>query len=379
MGGIQAGYQLGNMVAPGIGGLIGSALGGGAGALLSAISGSGAYTIKENTLLRATPVPSFGPSCIRIKHREYLGEVVSSSVAGAFEIDSYAVNPGDNHTFPWLSGIAHNYEEYKFNGLVFEFVSTSANALNSTNTALGKIVLATDYNSTNPTFGSIEDMMITEFANFGKPAESLIHAIECSAAERPTLLSYLRLPGKTTGDAKFYDIGNFQVATQGLQGTNVNVGSLWVSYDVYLCKPYLSVVDTIITHYALNTVTTANPLGTSQTLVNSSPTDIVISGSTITFPKLKEGTIIRFYYACVGTLPILPNSVTHAVTNLASYAELRNSTANFYDTNGVISATYIKYLEFTVTLATINAALTYSSTNLPTAVSAGDLLISISS
>ena len=38
-------------------------------------------------------------------------------------------------------------------------------------------------------------------------------------------------------DRRLYDFGNFQIATIGLQGTSVNVGELWVTYEIELFKP----------------------------------------------------------------------------------------------------------------------------------------------
>lgn len=70
-----------------------------------------------------------------------MSDVISSS-AGVFNGLVYKINPGNPETFPWLSSIASNFEAYRIEGLVFEYKTMSADALNSTNTALGQIILS---------------------------------------------------------------------------------------------------------------------------------------------------------------------------------------------------------------------------------------------
>jgi hypothetical protein len=135
--------------------------------------------------------------------------------------------------------MANNFEQYRMNGCVFEFVSTSATALNSTNTALGKVLMATEYNVLNPPFADEQSMLATEFSNYGKPASNLLHAIECAPGQVPNELYYVRATNPTTGDLRLFDLGNFQLATSGMQAAS-NVGGLWVTYDVTLVKPLLS-------------------------------------------------------------------------------------------------------------------------------------------
>jgi len=68
-------------------------------------------------------------------------------------------------------------------GMVFEFVSTSANALNSTNTALGQVICATNYNSSAAIYANIAEALNSEFSTCTKPSESVMHMIECAPAQ----------------------------------------------------------------------------------------------------------------------------------------------------------------------------------------------------
>jgi len=190
-------------------------------------------------------VPKFGGSTeghIYVAHREYLGEVTTAG--NAFNtFTTLPLNPGMSQTFPWLSTIAGNFEEYEFSGLIFEFVSHSANALDSTNTALGSVMMATQYNANSPPFGDKAAMMQYDKTVSGKPSVNIVHAIEC--ARRRTVLPemyvrtgpVLQAPGLPQ-DLRLYDWGTFQLATQGMQDP-CTLGELWVTYSVTLRKPKL--------------------------------------------------------------------------------------------------------------------------------------------
>jgi hypothetical protein len=86
-----------------------------------------------------------------ITNREYIGDVISAN-PNTFSYTTYPLNPGQNATFPWLASIASNFESYRFRGLVFEYKSMSADALNSVNTALGSVVLSVQYDAANGPF-----------------------------------------------------------------------------------------------------------------------------------------------------------------------------------------------------------------------------------
>jgi len=231
------GSLAGEALAPGIGGRWGGLIGRGGAAIWNRITGHGDYSVVSNTLVHpGEPVPSFGDDSIRVKRREYLGDVMGST---EFVSQRYPINPGLASTFPWLSTLASNYEQYKINGLIFEFVSTSANALNSTNTALGKIVMATNYNAVEPPFPNVRYMLATKFSNYGMPSSNLPHAIECAPGTTPTECLFVRSGAPALGsDLRLYDLADFQLATEGMQAT-ANIGGLWVSYDITLMKPVI--------------------------------------------------------------------------------------------------------------------------------------------
>lgn len=206
----------------------------------NAVGGAGGTTL-------AGEVPKFtagSEGSVRVTHKEYLGEL--RTIGNDFN-NAYVkkLNPGLADTFPWLSTIAANFEEYEFHGLTFVFVSESADALSSTNTALGSVMMATQYNANLLPLRSKEEMLAYEFSNTGRPSSSMIHMVEC--ARRRTVLPemYVRTgdvpqASTTPQDYRLYDWGTFQVATQGQQAACI-LGELWVTYDVILRKPRLPI------------------------------------------------------------------------------------------------------------------------------------------
>jgi len=239
------------------------------------VAGLGDYEIKKNVFMQGRlpemiNVPQGGGTVIRFQ--EYLGDVITSSSANTFNLTSYKINAAKEGTFPWLAQIAANYEQYSFEGLLFEFRSTSADALNSTNTALGTVILATNYDAADANFASKSEMLNYEFSTSVKPSESVLHMVECDPNQ--TVLSDLYcLNGDVPSgkDERFYNLGNFQIATTGFQGSSVNVGELHVTYQVRLLKPKLFVAlgaEIASVHFTQATgITNALPLGTAASVV----------------------------------------------------------------------------------------------------------------
>ena len=208
------------------------------------VTGFGEYHVKSNALYEGSQVPFVRNEPLvngtTISHREYLMDVTTSSTAGEFKIQSFDINPALGTTFEWLAQIAANYEEYVMEGLLFVFRSMSADALNSTNTALGNLIMATQYNSYLPDFVNKAEMESHNYSMSGKPCEDMIHPIECDPHQNASLVMFCRNGAVPEGaDRRLYDLGRFFIATTGFQAANVNIGELHLTYQVTLMKPRL--------------------------------------------------------------------------------------------------------------------------------------------
>lgn len=251
------------------GGPIGAKLGQQAGNWLGKITGMGSYKVNRNSLT-GNSVPQFSQrlltgGAIEICHREFIQDVQSSV---AFTNTSFSINPGVSATFPFLSQIAINFEQYELLGLIFEFKTTSATAVASTNTALGVVIASTNYDVLDANFTSKQQMEAYEYTVSTVPCNSVIHPVECDPRQNTLKTMYVRTNAVPSGaDARFYDLGNFQLATVGSQAA-ATVGELWVSYHVRLLKPKLSTPTGVtlpqahIVESPANSATAASPLGT---------------------------------------------------------------------------------------------------------------------
>lgn len=290
-----------------------------AGNALSKFFGFGAYSVKQNVLIQ-DPVPVVNKTTsggCTIRHREYIGDIITGA-AGTFNLQSFAINPAQEKTFPWLSQIAANYEQYRIEGMLFEFRSMSADALNSTNTALGQVIMATDYNAANPPFQQKSEMENYEFGQSSRPSESQIHPIECARSQTTITELYTRVNAlQPNQDIRLYDLGNFQIATNGFQASNVNIGELWVTYQVCFFKSkmfsalgnYNTFAQWGNTLAPPNGMSPDNILGISagtpgQFSYNSIPVEITSgTGAVISFPQsqLVQTYLVQVNYLGQGT------------------------------------------------------------------------------
>lgn len=274
--GSKLGALVGGMYgAPGIGSALGGGLGGLAHAGIKTITGRGDYTVRQNALIyNRDSVPQFtssNPRCTILTHSEFIRDVVGSV---NFQVDSFDINATNPAAFPWLSQIARNYEQVVWQGLVFQFKTTCATAVASTNTALGTVVMATQYDTLSPLFTNKQQMEACEFAQSSVPSASILHAIECDPSLTASQgLFYNDNPANSNvnADPRLYNIGRFNIATVGMQAA-ATVGELWVTYKVCLLKPKLNANTTWSDHYVLDAGSLENtvPFGENPSLDETS-------------------------------------------------------------------------------------------------------------
>lgn len=186
---------------------------------------------------------------IRVQNREFLGDI---STGTDLSTQSYVrvLNPADALTFPWLNVLAQSFEQWSPLGMMFEFRSTSGAAISGTNSSLGSINMATQYDVLAPRFGSKNTILNHFFSASGKPSENILHPIECRPDQTPIKPLMIRKPTQELGvlevgvlatldamyDARLYDLGRFEMLNTGSQAAYVG-GELWITYDILLLKP----------------------------------------------------------------------------------------------------------------------------------------------
>lgn len=352
------------------------------------IFGSGDYVtsaqqVKQNSLVNSSQIPQFahGKNTVRIQHREYLGDVITSATAGAFSIQSFPINPGISTTFPWLYAVVGgNWQQYRINGMVFEFRTMSGDALTSTNTALGSVVMATDYDSTDQRFQSKAQMENTEFGVSCKPSSCMIHAIECARAQTSINEQYVRYNAPLpNADIRLYDLGLFSIATVGMQGSSVNIGELWVSYDIEFLKP-ISNLPLVIAQGADYSLVPVSSSFNSHPLGNGLPTINGVDQIGLTFSS--DGTKLYFpANLTVGTSFMIIYSVSGSSTAISAGSITGSNgmyVGSIWGNNSVTTANYQVALQVYYQSATPAGSLptiTWATFTGPASASLGELYV----
>jgi len=284
---------------------------------IGSIFGSGDYTTvgprpSYNVLSGSAQIPKFSAthSTNIVCHREYLGDIAGTAT---FNNKSYPLNPGMEQTFPWLSTIAGNYQEYRFHGLIFEFRPLITDFVTSGQP--GVIIMSTNYNSEASAYTSRQQMENAEFAVSVKPTTAMIHAIECKMSETPLKELYVRSTPPINGDdLRMSDLGKFQFATQA--NPVIDLGELWVSYCVEFFKPIIPVVNAL-NLYAHHRRANGSPglyaLGGQAGTIPCDEIGLIIDGTTLTFPVGFNGTI-QLLLAHSGDSTVCASMTVAAVT-----------------------------------------------------------------
>jgi hypothetical protein len=270
---------------------------------IMAITGFGDYQVRSNSLVAklggtGVGVPAFqrGRHCTSVCHREFVTLV--SSPGSAFNATTFQLNPSSSF-FPWLSELALSWEQFAFRGAIVEFVSTSATAVASTNTALGSVIIATQYNVLAPPFATQQQMESYEFVTSCNPSQSMIHPIECDPTQN--MIREFFVDQGFGGDQRLQVLGTTTVATVGQQAASI-VGELWISYEIDLIRPKLfsGVANLgLSAHLVSNTVSVAassfasNPYNLlTNPATAGSDLPITPAGATLTFPGWMSGFVL---------------------------------------------------------------------------------------
>lgn len=197
-----------------------------------------------------------GDGSVRVKHREYVRDIVS--INANYAVQSISINPGFTPLFAWLCSIALSYESYLFNSLSFEFESSGVT------TDRGTVMMAVDFDAADSPPTTKQQFMAIHGST-----RSAVWAHQCCTTSQKDLRKfgvqrYVRNSAPMgTQDIKTYDVGNFLIATQGTGA--ITVGELYVTYDVTLHTPQPSGLNLLYGYNAKFTssdvVTSTQPLG----------------------------------------------------------------------------------------------------------------------
>lgn len=283
-------------------------------------------------------VPKFSKTKdgIIVSHKEMFGIVYGSE---GYASTTWDVNPANASLFPWLSTLADSYSKYHFKGLVVAYKSTSAQAVGTTDTALGRIGLATSYDVLQPPFVSMQALEAHEYSNSGKPADDVLHGIECAANQEILRNLFVTTASQRYSaegeDERFHDLGQFQFATEGMQDVNA-IGEMWVTYEIEFFVNRLPVANHGFSHYALVGTDISNPLGFSQEEFKGGTVDLSFESNSIMVFEQPGDYILNIYAdAQVGNVVTSWNLTLGATGSWTTAPDgFWSSAANFYMVSG---------------------------------------------
>lgn len=163
----------------------------------------------------------------RVQKSEFIATINGTTT---FHANKYVINPGMTDTFPWLSKIARQWEQYRFHKLTFQYVTRT----NTSST--GSVILAPDYDSNDG--APKNEAQVTTYQDAKEEVCWTDSAVNLDvAAMFPTgARKYVRKGLIPYSDLRLYDAGNFFVCPTG-QTSSDPIGKLWVHYDIEFFVP----------------------------------------------------------------------------------------------------------------------------------------------
>lgn len=208
-------------------------------------------------------------STVRVVHKEYITDI-SVLITGAFNTQTFELNPGLTTVFPWLSNMSVNYGMYKFNYLRFDYLSQCADDIGTANTpVLGMVVLTSTTDPHDAPFTNKQQMENKAGSVTGKISGNYSHVVRTGGQAMKYIRTGTELTtnGAANQDQRLFDAGNFQIATQGFvnaAGATFTGGELHVVYDVTFYKPEMpqTMSNYNSCHYWLANPSSVNQWGT---------------------------------------------------------------------------------------------------------------------
>jgi hypothetical protein len=178
--------------------------------------------------------------CVRITRREFVQTIDIQDDVTLYEL---LIEP-TRKTFPWLSTMAQNWQQYQLLGLAFEYVPTSGAAVGNDSGALGQVAMAIRYDTTQIP-GSYPGTTLTSILNQAgavstSPASPSTCFMECDPTLTNQYTKYIRHAGSAERgySEQNFEAANLMILTSGAQNsTDKQAGQLWVTYDIVLIHP----------------------------------------------------------------------------------------------------------------------------------------------
>jgi hypothetical protein len=282
---------------------------------------------------KSTKVKNPGPKMVRgsgnallVKHREFVTDL--AAVDNGLNLKTFVANPGLTSLFTWLPMLAYNYETYRFNNLKLLYRPTC-----STQTT-GSIII---YFDTDPTDAPASSKAQAA-ANQGSVITGLWSPVECNVQremlrKRPKY--YVRSGLLTSGSYDAYDVGNFQVQFITPGFLNVNIGELWVEYEIEFLTPELRTnLPPLAKHIQGTTDFLTNPLAPGNVLEFRG--DLLVTNENFLEQSLTPTPSNPSQFPAQLFFPKAGTYLWHGKIDIPGYGTVNPISINFQKTSNVV-------------------------------------------
>jgi len=225
----------------------------------------------------------------RIKNREYIFNVTGDN-SPFQQLARFRINPASQFTFPWLSSIAKNYENYRFHKVVFHYIQRCAS------TTPGSLMISPDYDAADAAPVSevvaSQNRSTKEFSPWVETKVPL--SIEAMNASYKThyCMSDSRFENSVQ-DEKTIDCAQVFLLCMDAFGP---LGKLWIEYEVDLITPQYNTENEvacagIVKNSGLQPTTL--PFMNSTLFTNNQPSQKVLTTEGVIYPTDTIGTFVR--------------------------------------------------------------------------------------
>lgn len=172
---------------------------------------------------------SNGSAGFVVKHREFIDVVTPPN---APDIREFLIQPGLDTSFPWLAGVALNYQKYQIRNLTAHYVPNCATNQN------GLIGMAFEYNASED-----KPTSYTQLAQYSGFTQSSVWDTISVQHDAKHPLKFITSSVDVPGDANMYHSGKLLFYNEYTGGASTNVtvwGRIYISYDIALHIPQVA-------------------------------------------------------------------------------------------------------------------------------------------
>lgn len=201
-----------------------------------------------------------------VTHRELITGSVMGSTSFAIQ-NSIPLNPGLASAFPLLSGIAKNYEEFRWNYVRFLWIPIAPTS------AQGDVIMIQEYDANAPQPSTEVDAVNHAGTTEGNIWKELRMSFSASSMHGFGNRRFVRTCS-VAGDPKTYDSGIFYLGINNTVDSTTKIGKLFVEYSVELFIPRNPSIQG-----SLPTSVAIWQNSNSQSIVTATPTPLVYNTS----------------------------------------------------------------------------------------------------